>query len=74
MRLLQPRPPRKIFHKLTNSVQGMKQSVLRHERKKCCCFEFSCAAYPYFVRNLLFHPLNAIGKFEKNFPEWPWLE
>ena len=32
--------------------------VVRHERNKCC-FEFSCAAYPYFVRNLLFHLSNA---------------
>ena len=32
--------------------------VVRHERIKCC-FEFSCAAYPYFVRNLLFHLSNA---------------
>ena len=48
--------------------------VLRHERNKCCCFEFSCAAYSYFVRNLLFHPSNAIGQFAKNFTGWPWLE
>ena len=48
--------------------------VLWHVRNKCCCVEFSCAAYQYFVRNLLFHPSNAIGEFAKNFPWWPWLE
>ena len=47
--------------------------VVRHERNKCC-FEFSCAAYPYFVRNLLFHLPNATGQFAKNFPGWTWLE
>ena len=47
--------------------------VVRHERNKCC-FEFSCAAYPYFVRSLLFHLPNATGQFAKNFPGWPWLE
>ena len=27
VRVLQPRPPGKIFRKLTNSVRGMKQSI-----------------------------------------------
>ena len=48
--------------------------VLWHLRNKCCCVAFSCAAYPYFVRNLLCRPSNAIGEFAKNFPRWPWLE